>query len=219
MLAVLSVAPYPLLAQRAPADLPRVALTDHPALIYSKRVDDPWNAIFYFLFSRNLQVRLSSDFPEGAPFLDLGQGIQISKDTFERNETGDRAIDPLYPTFALGFGGMLILRDPAYEKLVKSLSSALDDKSPRPAIASAIMQSDLWAAYDLLYVAFLPDDEKALGERRKAVLDLIGRLIRKIALTDDEIKALPENYSAAVSQQSFPNVFGSNSEWIEVECC
>jgi len=170
-----------------------------------------------FLFSRRLHVRLSSDFPEGAPFFNSSQGIQISKNTFERNETGDRAIDPLYPTFGLGFGGMLILRDPAYSKLVKCLTAALDDSARRPAIARAMMQSDLWGAYDQLYVKFLPDDERALGERRKAVLDLIGRLIRRVALTDGEIEALPNNYAAAVSQRSFPDVFAKNGGWIEVE--
>ena len=120
-LTVLLTVPHSLLAQGAPANLPRVTLPDAADLIYSTRPDDPLNTIFYFLFSRCFQARLSSDFPEGAPFLDLGIGIQISKDVFERNETGDRAIDPMYPTFFVGFGSMLVLRDLAYPKFTKSL--------------------------------------------------------------------------------------------------
>lgn len=213
----LAISSCPLLAQGAPPDLPHVALPNTPSLIYSTRPDDPWNQIFYFLFSRRLQVRLSEEFPEGAPFLDLGVGTPVSKNLFERNETGDRAIDPLYPTFFVGFGGMLVLRDPAYPQFTKSLRAALDDNSPRSPVGRAMMQSDLWGAYDRLSIAFLPDDERALGDRRKAVVDLIGRLIRKVALTRDEIKALPENYSAAVSQDSFPNVFSKTSGWLEVK--
>ena len=78
------------------------------------------------------------------------------------------------------------------------------------------MQSDLWGAHDILFVPFQPADEKELGERRLATLDLISRLIRKIALTPAEIKSLPNNYSAAVQRHSFPDVFGKDSGWIEV---
>jgi hypothetical protein len=108
--AALLAVPGLLVAQGAPADLPRVTLPDSVDLIYSKRPDDPWNTVFYFLFSRHLQVRLAPDFPEGIPFVDVGAAVQFSKQVFERNETGDRAIDPLYPTFFVGFGGMLVLR-------------------------------------------------------------------------------------------------------------
>ncbi len=161
-------------------------------------------------------MRLSADFPQGAPFANVGQDIPISKNVLQRDEIGDHAIDPMYPTFSIGFGSMLVLRDPAYAQLADALRSALDENSPRPAAARAMMQNDLWAAYDELSVGFLPDDEKALGERRKMVHDLIGRLIRKIALTEAEIRTLPENYPAVVSQQSFPDVFGKNSGWVEV---
>jgi len=216
-LTVLLAVPRRLPAQGAPANLPRVTLPAAPDLIYSTRPDDPWNTIFYFLFSRSLQVRLSPDFPEGAPFVDVGAAVQISKQVFERNETGDRAIDPLYPTFFVGYGGMLVLRDPAYPKFSNSLTAALDDNSPRSAIARALMQNDLWGAYDRLFIPLLPDDEKALGERRKAALDLIARLIRKIALTPEEIGALPDNYSTAALRRSVPNVLGKDSGWMEVE--
>ena len=45
---------------------------------------------------------------------------------------------------------------------------------------------------------------------------MTGRLIRKIALTPQEIKALPENYSSAVRRHKFPDVFAKDSGWIEV---
>jgi hypothetical protein len=205
------------LAQGAPVNLPRVTLPDAAELIYSGRSDDSWNTIFYFLFSRRLSARLSSDFPEGAPFLDLGTGIKVSDHVFERNETGDHPIDPMYPTFFVGYGSMVVLRDPAYPKFVKSLRTALADDSPRSALARALMQNDLWGAYDALFFPFLPNDEKVLGERRKAALDLIGRLIRKIALRPEDIRALPDNYAVVARQHNFPEVFDKNSGWMEVK--
>jgi len=39
-----------------------------PELIYAQDPNDAWNRIFYFLFSRRIQARLSDEFPEGAPF-------------------------------------------------------------------------------------------------------------------------------------------------------
>ena len=207
----------PSLPQGAPVNLPRVALPDAPDLIYSRRSDDSWNTIFYFLYSRRLSARLSSDFPEGAPFLDLGAGIKVSDHVFERNETGDHPIDPMYPTFFVGYGSMVVLRDPAYPKFVKSLRTALDDDSPRSSLARALMQNDLWGAYDALFFPFLPGDEKALGERRETALDLIGRLIRKIALTPEEIRALPDNYAVVARQHDFPDVFDNDNGWMEVK--
>jgi hypothetical protein len=59
--------------------------------IYSANPNAPWNKIFYFLFSRRLTVGLSSDFAEGAPFVDSPAHRKVSTRVFERNEIGDRA--------------------------------------------------------------------------------------------------------------------------------
>jgi hypothetical protein len=104
-----------------------VALTGSPEPIDSQDPHDPWNRIFYFLFSRRLQSRLSDDFPEGAPFRQAGEGedgfgpgIRISTRVFDRNETGDRAIDPFYPSFWVAAGSRLVLTDPAYSEFCGS---------------------------------------------------------------------------------------------------
>jgi hypothetical protein len=224
-----------LLAQQPPEQPPTVqdaireagklvALAGSPDPIYSQDAHDPWNRIFYFLFSRRLQTRISNDFPEGAPFRQEGDGegaidpeIRISTRAFQRNEIGDRAIDPLYPSFFVGAGSRLVLTDPAYSEFAAALREALSENVQRPVMARALMESDLWAAHDILFQTFLLADEKQLDQRRREALDLIGRLMRKIALTPDEIKSLPENYSAAVAKDSFPDVFRKGSEWVEVQ--
>jgi hypothetical protein len=96
------------------------------------------------------------------------------------------------------------------------LQQALDENVPRSPIAKALMQSDLWGAHDILFYPFSPSDEKDLGQRRIVALDLISRLMRKTALTPEEIKSLPNNYSAAMRKYSLPDVFGQGSGWIEV---
>jgi hypothetical protein len=201
------------LAAQEPAPIPpKAALLDSaPEPIYSADPSDPWNRIFYFLFSRRIETRLTDQFPEGAPFVD-----GISTRTFERNETGDRAIDPLYPSRFVITGSRLVLTEPAYSAFRKSLQDALDEDAPRSLVARALMQSDLWGAHDIFFFPFLPADEKELGARRLAALDLISRLMRKIALTPDEIKSLPNNYAGAVRPDSLPNVFIKPSSWVEV---
>jgi len=182
-----------------------------PQPIYSSDPNDAWNRIFYYLFSRRIETRLSDLFPEGAPFVD-----GISTRLFERDEIGDRAIDPLYPSNFANTGRYLVLTDPAYANFKKALQDALDDNGKRSPEARALMQSDLWGAHDIFSVPFPQADEKDLGKLRMIVLDLISRLIKKIALTPEEIKSLPDNYSTAVRQHSFPDVFARDSGWIEV---
>jgi hypothetical protein len=195
-----------------------------PEPVYAPEANDAWNRLFCFLFSRRLEVRLSDEFPEGAPFTKAGvdenllrAGRQVSTQTFERSELGDRAIDPLYPGSLDGAAARLILSDPNYGDFTKALRDAILDKTQRSPLARALMQSDLWSAHDIFFVPLLPADEKSLGDRRRLVVDLIARFIRKIALTPDEIKALPDNYSVATRQYSLPDVFHQNSGWIEVQ--
>src|SRR5687767_5719576 len=82
-----------------------VFISDNPHSIYAADPNDSWNRIFRALFTRTIRHRLSNDFSEGAPFIDLyglGLGLnplRISKEKFSRTEIGDRAIEPLYPTF------------------------------------------------------------------------------------------------------------------------
>jgi hypothetical protein len=172
-----------------------------------------------------MEVRLSDEFPEGAPFsksIDLNLlrlGLQVSAGTFERNEVGDRAIDPLYPSSLDGAASRWVLSDPRYSEFTKALQGALNENEnvPRSPLARALMQSDLWAAHDIFFNPFLPADEKELGERRRSVVDLLARLIRKIALSSEEIKSLPDNYSAAVGPRSLPDLFRKETGWIEVQ--
>ena len=42
-------------------------------------------------------------------------------------------------------------------------------------------------------------------------------MVAKLALTRAEIQSLPDNYDAARSKYSLPDLFGKNSAWIEIE--
>jgi hypothetical protein len=107
----------------------------------------------------------------------------------------------------------MLLSDPTYAEFRKALEDAFRENARRSALARAIMQNDLWSAYDILYQFkhYKENGENELAEHRLEVLGLLGRLIRKIALTPEEIRSLPDNYTAARVKYALPDLFGRNS--------
>ena len=90
-----------------------------PQRIYRNDPQDSWNRIFYRLFTRPVTLRLTADFPEGAPFrmADFSSfpafpPLRVSDRTFERIESGDRGIDPLYPSFLDSHGTQRLFARP-----------------------------------------------------------------------------------------------------------
>src|SRR5437763_79918 len=81
-----------------------VFASNDPQSIYAADPNYSWNLIFHALFSRSINVRVASDFRKNASLVafhvSMGSfDIRIGKDTVNRTETGDRAIEPLYPAF------------------------------------------------------------------------------------------------------------------------
>ena len=209
-------------AQSQVQNLPKIRLTDAAVSVYADDPNDAWNRIFYFLFSRRFEAELSDEFPEGAPFQEPidtfpNPGVRVSTQVFERVETGDRAIDPLYPSFLTLAGGRTVLREPIYSEFVKVLQEALHQNVTRSPIAKSLMQSDLWAAHDILSLRPSRSDRNELEQHRLVVVDLLAHLIKKTALTPEEIQSLPDNYSMATRKLSFPDVFRKKNGWIEVQ--
>jgi hypothetical protein len=223
VLAIIVAAPDSFLhAQRQAQVSPKTVLLDAPQPIYSNDQHDPWNRIFYYLFSRRMDAHLTPEFPEGAPFRDIDgllKSQRVSTRTFERQEIGDRPIDPLYPSFFSDAGARVVLSNPAYAGFWKAMQEALQDNAPRNDVARALMQNDLWSAYDILALSRYHNEkgENELAKRNQEVLELLGRLIRKIALTPEEIRSLPDNCPAATKEYSLPDLFGRDSGWVEVQ--
>lgn len=215
-----------------------------PQTIYSADPHDSWNRIFYFLFTRTVETRLTDDFkshdfksndfksndlksddfksdefkPEG-PFVPAhamgNPAVLVTSRTVERIEIGDRAIDPLYPNFLSTKGSEPILTDPGFAEFKRALQEACADTTPRTPLQRALMQSDVWAARDIVNMSM--ETPGPAGDRAGILLPLLDRFIGKLALNADEIAALPRNYQAAQSPLNLPRVFDENSGWIEVE--
>jgi len=187
--------------------------------IYAADPHDSWNRIFYLLFTRSIKFRLTKDFGHEDSYVPVSvmgdASLSATSQIFERIESGDRAIDPLYPaSFLSARGAEFVLVDPQFGELEQALREALAETAPRPPLCRALMQSDVWAAYDILSLV------RESNSHRKRARELMGNLqqfISKLALTPEEIAALPRNYSMSQSEQGLPGVFAENSGWMEVE--
>lgn len=190
---------------------------------YSADPRDAWNRIFRALFTRDVTLRLTQDFPQGAPFARRATNGYpherlVSTRAFVRRESGDRPIAPLYPSFMSVTGITELLSEPRCTEFKQALQEALAATAARPPLQRALMQADLWAAYELLFgrrgAAGVP--VRGFDAQRAEFVSLLARLIHKLALTPAEIRALPDNYGATANI-GMPPLFQPGSGWIEVE--
>jgi hypothetical protein len=205
--------------------------SNEPQPIYAPDPADPWNRLFHLLFTRTIDA---SVIREGATVFAAGDDrLALSDRRITRIESGDRAIDPLYPSWvwmdSTAFdmspqGAWGILKEPRYSQFVSALTAVRESADRQPRLARALMQADLWAVYDLFEAAQSSmarrHDRSAEGiERRRRIEDVLPRVadsIRALALTRAEVASLPDTYAAAVRSRGLPDLFDARSDWVEV---
>jgi hypothetical protein len=203
------------------------AAPSRPPLIYSQDANDPWNRIFAALFTRTVRAFRTEALREGAPYgpgpdryYPFLQPLRVSTRTLDHLEEGDRAIEAFYPSFITQRGLEAALSEPRRSDLMSALQSALDERTARPALDRALMQADLWSAFDSL-AALAASDRRyppasSYGASADAALPVIATLIGRLALTPTEIAALPDNYARARGALGLPDFAVPGSDWMEV---
>jgi hypothetical protein len=148
-----------------------------------------------------------------------------------RIESGDRAIDPLYPSW-LWMGSPFfdfdrdsawrILQEPRYSRLVVALKNVWRTAPSRPPLARALMQADLWSVYDMLHAmtrlrrGTWSGDNLERVRRAQALQPLVATTMRALALSSGEIVRLPNTYSAAAMALGLPDLLGDRTDWMEI---
>jgi len=85
------------------------------------------------------------------------------------------------------------------KKLMQQFLDQHAEQLVRDPLKRAMLQRDLWAVYD-----WLEKDYGQSKENRPEFRRLLGEIIRRLALSEDEIGKLPDNYRIALDAKEFP---------------
>ena len=144
--------------------------------------------------------------------------------TKDGKEYGMDELDPL-----LWFDTTYLLEENSYQDAIQVLDEFLRTHAEiliRDPLKRAMFQHDLWAVFD--WLAF---QAEPYSSQREALRKRLAKIIRRVALTEEEILSLPDNYILAVESKIFPadfpadqpqvaflpfDLFHSDSSWIPI---
>jgi hypothetical protein len=165
----------------------------HTVRLYDPNPDHLWNRLHAALFVR------------------VGAG---------GHEYGGDRVDPL-----LWVGSTYLLHGPSHETVVKLLHEFVETRGERlieDPLKHAVLQRDLWAVSDWLHGDHVPYQEPEVNSDvvRRSVHELTGLLataIARLALTPEQIHALPDNYATAARAGALPaDLLVSGGPWVSV---
>lgn len=121
---------------------------------------------------------------------------------------GDDTIDPLLWT-----NSQHLLEEPSHAKAIAILDEFLSTHGERlitEPLKRAVLQRDLWAVFDWSAESGGSAEPDRFEPQRRELQTRLAEIIRRVALSKDEIAALPDTYAAAVKAQRFPEAFDSD---------
>ena len=155
-----------------------------PSAIYDANPQHLWNRLFAALYVRESNL---PDRPGGEPVRRIEGGDYIDffgwgRTTYWSSEPTSRRLNELLDEF-LTSGGPDLIDEP---------------------LKRAVLQRDLWAAHDFL----VSQNVRRFGSlevrrRRDALADKLARAVASLALSQEQIAALPDTYAAAVRSGHF----------------
>lgn len=120
--------------------------------------------------------------------------------TSDGNEYGSDELDPL-----LWSNTTYLLNGGSHQEAIRVLDEFLTTHAEnliRDPLKRAMFQHDLWAVFD-----WLAAQPEPYPDQRQALETRLARMLKRVALTKDEIASLPDNYKLAVESHSFPAQF------------
>jgi len=142
--------------------------------------------------------------------------------TKDGKEYGSDELDPL-----LWFDTTYLLNGNSHQQAIQLLDEFLTihaENLIRDPLKRAMFQHDMWAVFD--WLSFQSDP---YASQRKALETRLAQVIRRVALTREQIVSLPDNYNLAVESNVFPanyqkdqpeaaflpfDLFQPNSAWV-----
>src|SRR6185503_5616689 len=117
--------------------------------------------------------------------------------TKDGKEYGSDELEPL-----LWFDTTYLLNGNSHQQAIQVLDEFLTihaENLIRDPLKRAMFQHDMWAVFD--WLSFQSDP---YASQRKALETRLAQVIRRVALTREQIVSLPDNYNLAVESNVFP---------------
>jgi hypothetical protein len=115
---------------------------------------------------------------------------------------GEDSLDPL-----LWPQSKHLLSQPSHGAALRVLNEFLrthaENLSQDP-VKRAMLQRDLWAVFDWSVQQYSWSGQPEYGDEKRELQNRLAELLRRLALTQEQIKALPDNYAQAVNSGVFP---------------
>jgi hypothetical protein len=117
---------------------------------------------------------------------------------------GQDELDPL-----LWENSTYLLTEPRYQQVLGLLNEFLDRRGEKliaHPLKRALLQHDLWAIFDWLTDPYVEQVSSTahLGAERRALRSRLAPVIRRLALSIEQIEKLPDNYSVALASEAYP---------------
>jgi len=205
-------------------------IEDSPVPVYSDNPKDNWNVIFHLLYTRKVEVPVSSYYYQNPkPVIkakeienlkqwDIGDILNLLRyKRFGQTKKFRRIIGGDIPEFYMrDRDASYLLESPRYGVLIDTLTKELNNPTilKYNLVARILFQQDLWNRYDLLF-----NSDDTINSQRQAIelRKLLGQLIANIAPSDKELGQVESNFFETV--QSIPgveqNLFDKKTPWRE----
>jgi hypothetical protein len=113
------------------------------------------------------------------------------------DEYGSDELDPL-----LWLDTTYLLDGTSYQETLNVLDEFLSTHAEyliRDPLKRAMFQRDLWAVFD-----WAASRSEPFASQRQALMTRLAQIIRKVALSREEILSLPDNYTLEIEEETFP---------------
>lgn len=186
--------------------------SDAPLPIYDADPQHLWNRLFAACYIRPRVIAASDGKPEMIRYEggDVIEFLAWGRTAYWSTPEVFAKLDPLLDEF-LNRDGASLIGDP---------------------LKRAIFQHDLWAVYDHLVDQNIKRaGDQATRDRRDVLCQKLARCLTQLALSDEQLKALPDTYARAVKSGAFVSrhdfdaarnylpsgLLTSPDEWVEID--
>jgi hypothetical protein len=134
----------------------------------------------------------------------LYAALWVREDRYH-NRIGEDSLDPL-----LWLETTHLLSEPSHSLALRTLDEFLHSHGETlisdPA-KKAMLQRDLWAVFDWTVSQYGAHDRPHYEKETQELQSRLAQVLRRLELTPDELKALPDNYAQAVASGAFAREF------------